>query len=65
MNMVDAEYDPEKLPEVHDEAADTPRWLPILGIAVAFALLTVFAISASKDHHHTTTLDAESEVDGN
>lgn len=63
--MVETEYNPEKLPEVHDEASDTPRWVPVLGIALAFALLTVIAITASKHHPDPGTLDIESETDGN
>lgn len=63
--MVETEYDPEKLPVIHDEAADTPRWVPVLGIALAFALLTLIAISASKHHNDPANSDIESEIDGN
>lgn len=31
------------LPEIHDEAADTPMWIPMLGLAL-FALLALFLI---------------------
>ncbi|MCB9614655.1 MAG: hypothetical protein H6721_09600 [Sandaracinus sp.] len=31
------------LPEIHDEAADTPMWLPMLGLGL-FVLLSLFLI---------------------
>lgn len=34
---------PPGLPEIQDEAADTPRWVPLLGLGILVALIAVFA----------------------
>ena len=35
------------LPEVHDEAGDTPRWVPLLGFTLLLLLLLKMGISAA------------------
>ncbi|QQR89363.1 MAG: hypothetical protein IPJ88_14325 [Myxococcales bacterium] len=46
--MSEHPYDPNKLPEIHDQAGDTPRWIPWLGIALLFIALAALAAASSK-----------------
>lgn len=39
-----ASHEPPGIPEVHDEAGDSPRWLPWLGVAV-FCLLAALVVT--------------------
>lgn len=41
--MSASEHRPGDFPEVHDEAPDTPTWVPILGIGL-LALFALFAV---------------------
>ncbi|MFW6052102.1 MAG: hypothetical protein ACODAU_13070, partial [Myxococcota bacterium] len=35
---------PPGLPEIRDEAGDTPRWVPMLGLGLLVALLALFGL---------------------
>ena len=35
------------LPEVHDEAGDTPRWVPLLGFGLLLLVIMVMGICAA------------------
>lgn len=48
------ENTPPQLPEIRDEAGDTPRWVPVLG-----ALLFVIAAAAIVVHHTAFKDDSE------
>ncbi len=41
--MADHSNEGGTLPDVHDEAADTPMWVPMLGLAL-LTLATIFLI---------------------
>ena len=41
--MAEEHHHAPGLPEIHDEAADTPMWLPLLGLTL-FALVALFLI---------------------
>lgn len=59
--MGDAHHGPPGLPEVHDEAPNTPMWVPAVGLAliVALALTFVFRGASSEGTH----ADPGSQVD--
>jgi len=40
---------PPELPEITDEAGDTPRWVPLLGLAL-FALTAIYIGWAHRQH---------------
>lgn len=45
---------PPELPEVTDEAGDTPSWVPVLGVALFVVLAALLWWS-----HHDSAQDAE------
>ncbi len=63
--MQDTNYNPETLPEVHDEAAPTPRWVPILGVVLVCVGLVAVAICASHSRNRLETPNIGSHADGN
>jgi hypothetical protein len=64
--MADDHSHAHGLPEIHDEAADTPMWVPVLGLAL-FAFLALFLIvraaidDASAELNVVTGEDAPAE----
>jgi len=55
--MADEHHHAPGLPEIHDEAADTPMWLPTLGLAI-FAIVALFLIARA------AVEDASAELEG-
>jgi hypothetical protein len=51
-------HTPPELPEVTDEAGDTPSWIPLLGIAL-FVLMVGWVWWA---HRAAETLEADAQV---
>ena len=45
--MADDHHHAPGLPEIHDEAADTPMWLPLLGLALFTLAALVLIIRAA------------------
>ncbi len=41
---------PPGLPEIRDEAADSPRWLPLVGLGVLLALGAIFGTELWRSH---------------
>jgi hypothetical protein len=52
-------HTPPELPEVTDEAGDTPRWVPLLG-AVLFVLMVGYVWYA---HRTAETLEANAQAE--
>ncbi|MBX3247201.1 MAG: hypothetical protein KF901_08475 [Myxococcales bacterium] len=52
-----ADHHAPGLPEIHDEAADTPMWLPLLGLGLLIVASLFFIIRAA-------TADEAPVVDG-
>lgn len=50
--MGDAHQGPPGLPEVHDEAADTPMWVPAVGLALLVALALTFVFRGDDVETH-------------
>ncbi|MET0340583.1 MAG: hypothetical protein ABW252_06255 [Polyangiales bacterium] len=46
---------PPQLPDIRDEAGETPRWVPIFGIAL-FALIVAYVWWAHR-HHETAQIE--------
>jgi len=44
--MSDDHASPPGLPEIHDEAADTPMWVPLLGLSL-LVLATLYLVITS------------------
>ncbi len=63
--MTENNYNPDALPDVHDEAPDTASWVPVLGVMLALALLTAVALVASRGAERAGTHNKESKTDGN
>ncbi len=40
---------PPSLPDIHDEAADTPMWVPALGLALLVLMTLYLVVSAALD----------------
>lgn len=49
--MAASDHTPGRFPEVHDEAGDTPSWVPILGLGLLglFALVAVYRVATASD----------------
>lgn len=58
--MADEHHHAPGLPEIHDEAADTPMWLPMLGLAI-FAIVALFLITRAAIEDASAELDATAE----
>jgi hypothetical protein len=58
--MADDHHHAPGLPEIHDEAADTPMWLPMLGLAI-FAIVALFLITRAAIEDASAELDATAE----
>lgn len=56
---------PPGLPEIRDEAGDTPKWVPLLGLGLLIALLAMFGVQAftSDDESMQGAEDADVRVD--
>lgn len=60
--MAKAEHDrPGEPPEVRDEAADTPLWVPALGLAVLLFGAVFLVWNASMDEQSATTEAQQAE----
>jgi hypothetical protein len=55
--MADDHHHAPGLPEIHDEAADTPMWLPMLGLAI-FAIVALFLITRAAVEDASAELEA-------
>lgn len=55
--MADEHHHAPGLPEIHDEAADTPMWLPMLGLAI-FAVVALFLITRAAIEDANSELEA-------
>lgn len=54
---------PPQLPEVTDEAANTPRWVPLLGAGLfALAVLTIVVCHTGAETDTVTTPEAAAEA---
>ena len=51
------------LPPIHDEAPDTPMWLPVTGLAL-LALLVLFSLFRAASSNAGTAASDEVAVDG-
>ncbi|MCU0671264.1 MAG: hypothetical protein MUE69_00580 [Myxococcota bacterium] len=60
--MADDHHHAPGLPEIHDEAADTPMWLPMLGLAI-FAIVALFLITRAAIEDASAELDATGAVE--
>ncbi|MFW5924581.1 MAG: hypothetical protein ACOCV4_00330 [Myxococcota bacterium] len=56
---------PPGLPEIRDEAGDTPSWVPLLGVGLLVALLAVFGAQLwlGDDEGTEGAQDADATVD--
>ena len=48
--MAEQELDQDGLPKVHDEAGETPRWVPVLGLCLLglFSLMAVYRAATAE-----------------
>lgn len=53
---------PPQIPEVTDEAGDSPKWLPMLGVAVLAALVAWVVLSHSGAEGDAEAPAAEGEA---
>jgi len=47
-------HDPPHVPDVVDEAADTPPWLPKVGVALLLAVVVYVAVMRGLEAHRST-----------
>lgn len=55
---------PPGLPDVYDEAGDSPSWLPALGLGLLALLALVFAARFVADRHVPPTATPATQFDG-
>ena len=55
--MSHADHPPE-LPQIRDEAGDTPRWVPLLGLAL-FVLIVAYVWWAHRQHETAQAADGD------
>lgn len=63
--MADANHDEPDvpgLPEIQDEAADTPMWVPALGLALLAAFVLSFVLRAAIAESDETVADEAAEA---
>lgn len=62
--MSENNYNPEALPDVHDEAPDTASWVPVMGVIIVLAVFTAIALTVSGSAHSKETHNTESTTHG-
>ena len=56
---------PPGLPEIVDEAADTPAWIPIVGLLLLALFALLFVVTQAHDNGDDTAQPAAAEVGDN